>query len=334
MSEPLVQTCFARTVPHVLSTLGLGPVSVSDALPSMLQDPKHQGGSMPLRQLVRLFYMIAEQTGQPDFGLLFGTTVSPRALGPFGMRLTLGKNVDDTLSFLSNFIGHFQQATTFEVTTCQQSRLCKLHYQADDLGNTNPLTDAQLALFLSCIAQFSESKQQIKRVYLRRSPNAKTDRFASTFGPEIAFGQNFDGFIVDVGASQELCHVHDPEICRILEETIVMRSQNWPDYGSAVDCVRRKLAEKIALGPPSVDRIAQDSGMSVRTLQRRLKSEGVSFSDLVDQVRMRIAKDRLQNKRQSITNLAFDLGYSDVATFSRAFRRLQGKSPRTYMKEA
>ena len=73
--------------------------------------------------------------------------------------------------------------------------------------------------------------------------------------------------------------------------------------------------------------------MSVRTLQRRLAAAGVSHEVLVAQTRFATAAAVLEQTNAKILDLALDLGYSDHANFTRAFRRWAGCSPQEYRRE-
>jgi AraC-like DNA-binding protein len=73
-------------------------------------------------------------------------------------------------------------------------------------------------------------------------------------------------------------------------------------------------------------------GMSNRTLQRRLAAHGVSFNELIDQIRFDMAKQLLEDKVISVTDISGELGYTDPASFTRAFRRWAGVSPRQHRK--
>ena len=67
-----------------------------------------------------------------------------------------------------------------------------------------------------------------------------------------------------------------------------------------------------------------------RALQRRLTDEGLSYRDLLDEVRYEAAIDHMQETDNSITDIANLLGYSDPSHFARAFRRMSGVSPGEY----
>ena len=79
---------------------------------------------------------------------------------------------------------------------------------------------------------------------------------------------------------------------------------------------------------PTLLQAAEMVGISPRTLQRRLLDEGLSFQDLIDQLRFRIARRRLEEDASlSTRDLAAALGYGTPSSFIRAFRRLAGMTP-------
>jgi AraC-like DNA-binding protein len=78
---------------------------------------------------------------------------------------------------------------------------------------------------------------------------------------------------------------------------------------------------------PGMKRVVAAAGMSARTFQRQLKEEGASFSDLLADVRRSETLKRLTERSLTIAAIATDLGYSDQAAFTRAFRRWTGVPP-------
>jgi AraC-like DNA-binding protein len=78
---------------------------------------------------------------------------------------------------------------------------------------------------------------------------------------------------------------------------------------------------------PSMKRVVAAAGMSARSFQRQLKEEGASFSDLLADTRRTETVKRLKERNLTIAAIASDLGYSDQATFTRAFRRWTGVRP-------
>ncbi|NOD74983.1 MULTISPECIES: AraC family transcriptional regulator [unclassified Ruegeria] len=80
---------------------------------------------------------------------------------------------------------------------------------------------------------------------------------------------------------------------------------------------------------PQAEAIASELGMSLRTFSRRLKEEGTSYRDIVDDLRCDLAQTFLNN-RMSLSEISFSLGYADQAAFSTAFKRWTGQPPSAF----
>jgi AraC-like DNA-binding protein len=80
----------------------------------------------------------------------------------------------------------------------------------------------------------------------------------------------------------------------------------------------------------TIESIAERLGMSVATLARRLREEGLTYMAVRDETYDEIAKDYLRRTDQPIEDVAERLGFSDSFSFRRFFRRINGCSPSTY----
>ena len=92
--------------------------------------------------------------------------------------------------------------------------------------------------------------------------------------------------------------------------------------------VERHLEPLLASGDVRIERVARELGYSRQTLYRRLKAEGVTFAELLDGLRRRVAIRLVRDEGLPVKEAAWRLGFSDPAAFSRAFKRWTGKSPR------
>ena len=90
------------------------------------------------------------------------------------------------------------------------------------------------------------------------------------------------------------------------------------------------ITERLPVRYPTIGDTADRLGIPVRTLQRRLEESGLSYSELVAQTRHEIACRLLDEPRAKAAAVARALGYRDPSSFSRAFRRWTGMSPRAY----
>lgn len=80
----------------------------------------------------------------------------------------------------------------------------------------------------------------------------------------------------------------------------------------------------------SLEQVAEKLSMTTRTLHRKLAREQQSYKNILQDVRHTLAKQYLNNQNNSIKQVAYLLGYEDVANFRRAFKRWQGLSPQQY----
>jgi len=79
--------------------------------------------------------------------------------------------------------------------------------------------------------------------------------------------------------------------------------------------------------------VAERLGLSERTLYRRLASEGHAFQQLNEQIKQRLAERLLSKSRLALNDIAQHLGYAEAASFSRAFSRWTGSSPRHWQRQ-
>jgi AraC-like DNA-binding protein len=104
------------------------------------------------------------------------------------------------------------------------------------------------------------------------------------------------------------------------------------ERGARKDASFRREVESVvepllAEGDANIDKVAREMGLSRQTLYRRLKAEGVTFEQLLDELRHRLALKLLREQHLPVKQAAWRLGFSDPAAFSRAFKRWTGTAP-------
>lgn len=108
------------------------------------------------------------------------------------------------------------------------------------------------------------------------------------------------------------------------QEQIILQPKNF------TESLKTALSAYLFAGKLPIAKAASVIGLSVRTLQRRLKELGVSYRQILDEIQIGEAKKLLINSTHSITAISTHLGYSNVAHFSRAFKRVTGESPSVF----
>ncbi len=107
-----------------------------------------------------------------------------------------------------------------------------------------------------------------------------------------------------------------------------------PRQASFAERVRAWLINELNGGSPTISSAAQALHVSERTLHRSLQSEGTSFRELLEQLRQERAVALLANPRCSVAEAGFLLGFAELSSFSRAFKRWTGKAPAEFRAEA
>ena len=153
---------------------------------------------------------------------------------------------------------------------------------------------------------------------------AYLERFFETSA--LTFGCEDSGFAFDHEALGRRLAGADPHAVETLAPLV---DAELGASGAGATFASRIIARIASTLPEGaeVSAIAVQMHMSPRTLQRRLGDEGTSFTAALDAARFDVARALLPDLGLTLGDIAFRLGFSDLATFSRAFRRWSGKPP-------
>ena len=122
----------------------------------------------------------------------------------------------------------------------------------------------------------------------------------------------------------------DPPLLSLLDRQAQQSLARQPGAPRLVELIRRRLRETLGDGPPELEAMASELKMSARTLQRRLGDQGVSFQEVLDEVRHELALEYVRDPlhpQRPLGEVAYLLGYSELSPFLRAFKRWTGKTP-------
>ncbi|MEH2489550.1 AraC-like DNA-binding protein [Bradyrhizobium sp. AZCC 2230] len=111
------------------------------------------------------------------------------------------------------------------------------------------------------------------------------------------------------------------------EEALAHRK---PGAVSLRSSVENAIAPLLPHREARAEEIARRLGMSHRTLARRLASEGLTFTAILDELKIDLAKSYLKKDELPISQTARLLGYGEVSAFTHAFRRWTGMTPRQW----
>jgi AraC-like DNA-binding protein len=120
------------------------------------------------------------------------------------------------------------------------------------------------------------------------------------------------------------------EVMRSYAERLLEGLPHGPNFTATV---RSVVARHLSSGRLAIGLVARELHMSARTLGRRLEGEGTTFTELVDDIRKRLALRHVGEQNQALSEVAFMLGFAHPAAFHRAFKRWTGLTPRRYREQ-
>lgn len=122
----------------------------------------------------------------------------------------------------------------------------------------------------------------------------------------------------------------DAALRSVLEKHPAAAAADAARHDGLSNDVRRALSARVNGGELRIESVARELAMAPRTLQRKLGEERVTYHALVEEARRAAAERHLGDRRLSVSEIAYLLGYSEPAAFHRAFKRWHGVSPQAY----
>lgn len=127
----------------------------------------------------------------------------------------------------------------------------------------------------------------------------------------------------------------NPALFAVLDRHARMLMEQLPTPGDIGGRVREAIGSELrGGGDPKLESIARRLAISPRTLQRRLREQGLLFNDLLDVMRFRVAKSYLAQPDVAAAEVAYLLGFAEQSSFNRAFKRWSGQTPTAYRRVA
>lgn len=165
--------------------------------------------------------------------------------------------------------------------------------------------------------------------FAHREP-ARAEEHARFFRSPVRFSSGENALVLPTSLLATPCVREDSGLLVLLDRYAAERLHRLPDVPGFADRARALLAEDVGTGEATATRLATRMRMSVRTLDRVLGAEGTSFRKLHDELRHQRAARALGDPRTSISEVAFLLGFDDLGSFYRAFKRWTGQTPRQF----
>lgn len=122
------------------------------------------------------------------------------------------------------------------------------------------------------------------------------------------------------------------ELQNILRQKVTSVKAQLPEKQTLKNRIYSYLLANSYLGIVSLEDIASNFNVSSRTVQRKLKEEGINFQQLADEARKSLAINYLKSGSYPVKEISYMLGYNELSAFTRTFKRWTGITPALYQK--
>jgi AraC-like DNA-binding protein len=187
-----------------------------------------------------------------------------------------------------------------------------------------------MAIIVRLMRQISGRRITAQRVRFVHARGRRPRELSAYFGGQVEFGSGVYRISFTRGVGSMAVTGADPYLNKLLvhycEEALRHRHHGRQPLRTLVE---NTVVPLLPHAECSARNVAQRLGFSQRTFARRLAAEGLSFSELLDELRLDLANRYLAEAGTSVSQIAWLLGYQQVSAFSKAYRRWTGTSPRT-----
>lgn len=303
--------------------------TLPDETARLLKHPE----SITADDLNRTLLACEEQTNDTHFGLHLIEGVELTALGLYGYLLLNASTIGEFLSLAEHYYPIFYRSAALEIT--RQAHSWRIVYRRSDLSAVNQRHDDEwtLGAFVSTIrARLGSDWQPIRTTFQGPAPKdlQELQRF---FGHDLSFNQPLNSFEVDTALLDMPLNDSDPRLLQIIREQADELLQSYNETESVEAQLRLLIMKDLELGPPKAANVARQMGMSLSTFKRFLARHDLGFRALRDSVVRELATRALAETDVQVSQVAMQLGYSEVSAFNHAFLRLVGQSPRDYRRQ-
>jgi AraC-like DNA-binding protein len=313
----------------------LGALMAASELPANAL--KNVDSLIPYRGLVVLTERIASEFRIPDLGLRWTLQMTPHFAnaGPIITLSRFTNTARDWLEDALSYWAHHTNAFTVELIENVSDTTSVMREKYTETGLVSrQLTEHVIANLVGLVRQGTG----------RPDENANVVRFRHRQPENVALHQDFFRCSIEFGCEHNEIEFRSEildyrtggtltPLRSILRRHIQARIDRMEFYDSAVSTnVALAIASLIGTSGSDVATVADALMIHPKKLQRLLKEERTSFSDILEEVRKNIASDMIANSTAPVGHVAGLLGYSTTAPFTSAFRKWTGMSPLQWRK--
>lgn len=313
---------------QVTRSYKLDPVPLLEASginPASVTDPNER---IPDDRVDDFYDKIAELIPDPNFGLRSEQFWHPTQMGALGYAWMTSSTLRTAFERLVRFIKIINDS--FKVELKETSKNLSLV-----IDNSSEATlpafrkDASVAILLAMVQSNAGKAFHPKSLKIAHPEPEDTGPFYSLFQCPIDFGVASNIFTISIADADSPRSCSNVQLA-LLNDQLLIKYLADLDKENVVERTKAFIIHNLPSGNISDAIVARSLQMSERTLQRRLHECGTTFKSILNEVRGDLANSYIRDSKLSLTEISFLLGFSEMSTFSHAFKRWTGQSPSAF----
>jgi AraC-like DNA-binding protein len=302
-------------------------IEVSGINPNELKEPDNR---IPLASWLGLLNAAIALCNDPAFALRFGEAVTTEDMGVALMIAGAAETVGEARTQMNRHARLIRDDASLELVRDRNG--VWLESTGDTYTGKQYLVEAGFAWTICETRKMLETHHQgrpfLKAIhFIHEEPDYRAE-YDRVFGVPLVFSSDRNAMSIEEDFLSLRMPGSNPYVLQVLSkhaEALLKRLENSKTIRGRVESF---LIPALNAGDTAMQTIAGRMGLSRQTLFRKLKAEGVTFEKVLDDLRRRMAIHYLGEKNVPVNEVAYLLGFSEPAAFSRAFKRWTGSSPR------
>jgi AraC-like DNA-binding protein len=289
-------------------------------------------GRVPLAPCVRLVSRVWRATHDAGLGYEFGLRSNLAAHGNIGYGLLSQTTVGEALAFGMKY-GRLRNPILKLSLRTEGAHAVVEAREAIPLGPMRQYAiDAVLVSIARLARQLSGSFRPELELRFDCSEPAHFARYRHRL-PPVVFDAAANQLRFPAEYLKRPMRTGNASTARVVEQDCERELALVGEVHDVAERVRALLAPGNR-GYPDLDAVARKLHMSGRTLKRKLQQQGVGFLQLLDDARKRDSQKLLADPSLTVAEIAEAMGYTDPASFTRAFRKWAGVTPSAWRERA
>ncbi len=324
--KPGIHPAYSRLLCAWLQGRGFSEAEIFSGTRLQWSELVNEHRYLSLEQLSRLIRRATELTGVQGQGLALGRSTSVSAHGALGYAVVSSATLGDMLTVLERFVAIRIRWVSLRLKRESGAVLLEIEESVDLDDCREFIHGALLGTFVQMVQAVMPNQCERLSVALPFSGAAVRAHYEALLECELSFEAPSFAITVPETLLEMPCLTADAathrNAIRDCEHQLAMLQRGGP------------LSQQVSIALldqsgafPTLELMAERFAMSARSLIRKLKSEGSSYQQLLDEVRKEQALWLLQETALPIEQIAEQLGYQDTSNFSRTFRRWFGQTP-------